>query len=352
MDDVSFLEGLLRHYSPSGAEDNVAAYLMEQMAARGFRVRRDEVGNVLGEIGDPAAPRLIVLLGHMDTVPGVIPVRYEDGQLYGRGAVDAKGPLAAFVLAAERAAPALREARVLVVGAVDEERESRGAHHLVEQVHPDFAVIGEPSGWEGITLGYKGSLTVRYRLTRPAGHGAAGRPAPAEEAVVFWNRLTAYAEAFNQAQNPPVDRRAFAALTPSLRAIRTFGDGLSEGVEMTVNLRLPPGLDQEALREEMLAWADGAEVSFPYAEPPFRASRNTPLVRAFLRAIRAAGGRPRFKLKTGTSDMNVVGPAWGCPIVAYGPGDSYLDHTPDEHISVDEFRRSTDVLARVLVDLG
>jgi LysW-gamma-L-lysine carboxypeptidase len=75
-------------------------------------------------------------------------------------------------------------------------------------------------------------------------------------------------------------------------------------------------------------------------------------VRALLWAIRAQGGRPRFKLKTGTSDMNVVGPIWKCPIVAYGPGDSSLDHTPDEHIDVKEFCRAILVLARALETLA
>jgi LysW-gamma-L-lysine carboxypeptidase len=71
-----------------------------------------------------------------------------------------------------------------------------------------------------------------------------------------------------------------------------------------------------------------------------------------LKAIRTEGGRPRFKLKTGTSDMNTVGPAWGCPIVAYGPGDSSLDHTPNEHIDVEEYKRAIDVLTRALEILG
>jgi len=96
----------------------------------------------------------------------------------------------------------------------------------------------------------------------------------------------------------------------------------------------------------------GAELTFPYGESPFRAEKNTPLVRALLRAIRAEGGRPRFKLKTGTSDMNIVGPAWGCPIVAYGPGDAALDHTPNEHIEIEEFRRGVGVLARALETLA
>jgi len=72
------------------------------------------------------------------------------------------------------------------------------------------------------------------------------------------------------------------------------------------------------------------------------------LSRLFRGAIRAEGGTPAFVMKTGTSDMNLAGPAWACPILAYGPGDSALDHTPDEHIDLDEYRRSIRILTRVL----
>ena len=63
-----------------------------------------------------------------------------------------------------------------------------------------------------------------------------------------------------------------------------------------------------------------------------RSGKSNPLVASFLRSIRREDGNPRFKLKTGTSDMNVVGPVWDCPMLAYGPGDSSLDHTPEEHV--------------------
>ena len=53
-------------------------------------------------------------------------------------------------------------------------------------------------------------------------------------------------------------------------------------------------------------------------------------------------------LKTGTADMNVVGPVWQCPIVAYGPGDSTLDHTPNEHVTIEEWQRSVEVLVAML----
>ena len=83
----------------------------------------------------------------------------------------------------------------------------------------------------------------------------------------------------------------------------------------------------------------------------YRGEKNTPLVRAFLAAIRRAGGAPGFTVKTGTSDMNLVAPAWGTPILAYGPGVSNLDHTPNEHIQLAEYQRAITVLTDVLLNL-
>jgi len=87
-------------------------------------------------------------------------------------------------------------------------------------------------------------------------------------------------------------------------------------------------------------------------ELPFRASNRNALTSAFLAAIRAEGGRPAFVTKTGTSDMNVIGPRWRCPIVAYGPGDSAYDHTPEERIQISEFLRAIRVLTGALHRLG
>jgi LysW-gamma-L-lysine carboxypeptidase len=347
MNEIAFLEELVSIPSPSGEEDAVAAYLVEQMTALGFRAHRDEVGNVVGVVGDPEAERKIVLLGHMDTVPGLVPVRREENRLYGRGAVDAKGPLAAFVLAAARTAPRLNGACVRVIGAVEEEAHGRGARHLARTMPPPYCVIiGEPSDWQGITLGYKGMLCADYQLVQPGQHSAGEGLGPAQKAVAFWNQLVTHAEELNLGRSGRFD-----TLDPALREFRTSSDGLDDSVDMNIVVRLPPGADAAELKQKMLAWCNGAKLSFPGSDPPFRSGKNTPPVRALLRAIRAEGGQPRFKLKTGTSDMNVVGPAWGCPIVAYGPGDSSLDHTPDEHIEIEEFQRGINVLARALETL-
>ena len=348
MDEVAFLEELVAIPSPTGEEDAVAAYLVEQMAALGFEAHRDEAGNAVGAIGNRAAERQIVLLGHMDTVPGKIPVRIEGGKLHGRGAVDAKGPLATFVLAAARAASMMETARVVVIGAVEEEGDARGARYLAHTMpSPWCAIIGEPSGWDSITLGYKGVLSLEFRLVQAASHSAGPRPTAAERAVQFWNELAAHARAVNEGESG-----RFHTLDPALRTLNTFSDGLSDGVTMRIVTRVPPGANAKDLKDRLEGWRGEAELVIHADDPPTRSEKNSPLVRAMLRAIREADGKPRFKLKTGTSDMNVVGPAWGCPIVAYGPGDASLDHTPQEHIEIEEYLKGIEVLARALEALA
>jgi LysW-gamma-L-lysine carboxypeptidase len=94
-----------------------------------------------------------------------------------------------------------------------------------------------------------------------------------------------------------------------------------------------------------------AQLNLMEFTPAYRAEKNTSLVRAFLSAIRHAGGAPGFTVKSGTSDMNITAPVWQCPTIAYGPGDSDLDHTPNEHIFISEYQRGEQVLAQVLKTL-
>ena len=110
------MRGLVNIPSTSRNEGEAVEWLVARMAERGLRASVDDAGNAVGEIGDGSTH--VVLLGHIDTVPGEIAVRVEDGELVGRGAVDAKGPLAAFVAAATTRVAGLR---VTVVGAVEEE---------------------------------------------------------------------------------------------------------------------------------------------------------------------------------------------------------------------------------------
>jgi len=351
MDPVELLHGMVAIESLSGAEGPLAEWLVERMAALGLDAHVDGAGNAVGlkrgaDGGGP--PRELVLLGHMDTVPGRIPVRIEDGVLHGRGAVDAKGALATFVCAVARA-EVQPDATLTVIGAVEEESAtSRGARFVAPRPAPQACLIGEPSGWDALTLGYKGRLLCDLAIAQPCGHSAGPRGAVAERAADVWRGMLDFAADFNQGRG-----RLFERLLPSLRSIRTDSDGLTERVVATLGWRLPPGFDTGVVKERARELGgDDALLRFYGEEPAWSSPRTTPLARAFGRAIRARGGAGRFLHKTGTSDMNVLGPAWGCPIAAYGPGDSLLDHTPQERLDLDEYARAIDVLHGALVELG
>ncbi len=136
-------------------------------------------------------------------------------------------------------------------------------------------------------------------------------------------------------------RRCSTRWTRSCGRCAARSDGLTESMQLRASIRIPLGLTPETVQARIEGLAPtGARLRFWGADPPYRAEKNTPLVRAFLAAIRAEGLEPAFKVKSGTSDMNVVGPAWNCPIVAYGPGDSSLDHTPNEHLDLAEYRQA------------
>ncbi|MGI8963928.1 MAG: [LysW]-lysine hydrolase [Thermomicrobiales bacterium] len=342
--DIDLLHGLVSIESHSNREEEAVTWLREQMAARGMAVLDDTVGNAVATVG--SGERHIVLLGHIDTVPGRVPVRIENGVLWGRGAVDAKGPLATFVAAASAAAADLN-VRVTVVGAVGEEViGSPGANDVATWNAPDFCIIGEPSGWDAVCLGYRGSFSLIYTLQQSTRHTAGPGESVAEEAVQFWNELRKEIDRWNSGA-----RNNFGSIGHSLRAFNTSGDGLTDEAKLSIGLRLPPDLDVNLLLERIRSIAAPAQIAVDGVQEGYRTSKQSKLVPPFLRAIREAGGTPRFTLKLGTSDMNVVGPVWQCPIVAYGPGESALDHTPDERIVLSEYVQAVKILRSVLVSM-
>lgn len=334
------LEGLVSIPSLSGQEEAAVTWLRDRMADLGFDASIDPAGNAVGTRGE--GPHEIMLLGHIDTVPGDIPVRVEDGILYGRGAVDAKGPLATFVAAAAQAA--LPDGvRLTVIGAVGEESlGSPGATWVRDHYQPpDAIIIGEPSDWQGVVLGYKGSIGFTASITQTLTHSAGPDMTAPELAIQFWNEITAWLAGHNNG-----DDRGFSTLDARVRDVNSGNDGLNEWATLSTTFRLPPEVHSTQVREqvEKLAAGKGIDLEWSFNAEAYRTDRRSPLVAPFLSSIRAAGGTPRIKVKTGTADMNVVGPAWGCPIVAYGPGDAGFDHTPDEQIPLADVDSAVEVL--------
>jgi len=121
----------------------------------------------------------------------------------------------------------------------------------------------------------------------------------------------------------------------SLRSINTDSDGLHEEISLLINFRTPIDFDFPELSALIEEYKGDASIHIQGMEHAIRADRNNDLVRAFTGAIRDGGEIPRFVVKSGTADMNTFGHRFaGVPIVAYGPGDSSLDHTPIEHLNL------------------
>jgi LysW-gamma-L-lysine carboxypeptidase len=345
-EENQLLHDLVALYAPSGREGPAAEFLRDVFLRWGMNARIDEVGNVIGEIGEGSPT--VCFLGHIDTVTGEIPVRREGNVLYGRGTVDAKGPLAAAACAAARL-PRDIPKKIVIVGAVGEEApNSPGASYFVHRLRPDFAIIGEPSRWDRITVGYKGVLHYKWTLSAPRLHSAAESPSATDVTLASFAGIV---ERGNESSES-----AFERVTGRIRSFNTREDDMIETATMSADIRLPPSRDPDALEQEIRErarkeTAGNAMIDVIEKLPAVVCDKNSRLVRAMLAAIRRHGGRPRFVRKTGTSDMNLVAPVWRCPMAAYGPGDSNLDHTPNEHIDLDEYQRAIAVLETTFLNL-
>ncbi len=327
------LRDLVSIPSPTGKEDECAERLAAFFEGHGREVWLDEVGNVRAPADDS-----VLLTSHIDTVPGDIPVRIETNggteTLWGRGSVDAKGPLTAMAVAAV-------ETGVSFVGVVGEEQSSSGARHLIEtREAPETVINGEPSGWDGITFGYRGLLAGTYVATSESGHTSRPENNAIEDGISWWNRVREAVKDDSDEWTPVFER-----VTP--KPIEIEGgpseDGLSVETTMDVQFRIPPDLTTEEVMEVADGELNGGTVRWYDEVPPVMTNPRTAVGRAFRGAIRQADGEPRPLRKTGTSDMNIYR-SWDCPMVTYGPGDSALDHAPDERLSLPEFDRSVRVL--------
>jgi LysW-gamma-L-lysine carboxypeptidase len=356
---LQLLTNLLGIYSPSGKEEVISEFLVEEMTKIGFKVRKDAIGNVIGEIGD--GEPTILLCGHMDTVTGHIPLRVEKGKIYARGAVDAKGPLAAMIMAAEAVAkePAF-EAKIVVASVVEEEATSRGVKHLIKDgISADYAIFGEPSGVGNITVGYKGNLHIKITCKTETGHSSTPwlYENALEKGFEIWQQIKDSIKPVETQQSP------FYAVTACLTKV---SGGRANSVipfesETHIDLRVPPQFTAKQIfnnAKKIIKDYDTANpkvkvnLSIEDLNEAFEVDKSSPLVKALSSSIRKVRGKPAMLLrKTGTGDMNILGRAMNAPIVTYGPGDSHLDHTKDEHIVLSEYLDSIQVYKETLLKL-
>jgi LysW-gamma-L-lysine carboxypeptidase len=361
---VRLLTNLLGIYSPSGKEEDIGNFLAGEMKKMGFQVGRDAIGNVIGVVGE--GEPTIFLCGHMDTVAGHLPLRVEEGKIYARGAVDAKGPLAAMVMAAAEAAkePAFKgKGKILIASVVEEEATSCGVKHLITQgIKADYALFGEPSGVENVTIGYKGQIQLKIVCRTETGHASTPwlYENALEKAYELWEQIK------NASNYPSLDPSAspFNAVTACL--VRVAGGRATSvvpfEVEMNLDVRVPIQFSTAQVSDQIEKIIAKYRTANPKVSvnstimdtvEPFEVDKASPLVHVLSSSIRKVLNKPATLMrKTGTGDMNILGHAMNMPIVTYGPGDGHLDHTVDEHIDIAEYLQSIAVYKEAMLKLS
>jgi acetylornithine deacetylase len=342
-------------------EAEIARRIAVECIALGLAVDVTEVApgrpNVVAVLEGRTRGPSLMFCGHLDTV-GVTGMadpfapRQRDGRLYGRGAQDMKGGVAA-MLGATRAlveAGGLARGRLIVAAVVDEEHASIGAEALAANWRADAAVVTEPTDLD-IAVAHKGFEWIEVETRGRAAHGS--RPREGRDAILRMGRVLGRLEALDrQLQSTPMHHLLGTA---SLHASTIVGgrelSSYPDRCTLQVERRTLPGeaLDsgfQEvqamlaALRREDDEFEGDARLLLtrgPYAIDP-----DHPLPTQLADAASSAGCTPRRIGMSFWSDAAILG-ASGIPTVLFGPGGAGL-HSAEEYVRIDDVRRCRDTL--------
>ena len=376
---VDFTSRIVTTPSLSGEEGDVASLIVAEMKALNYdEVWTDEVGNIIGKIAGSGGPT-VMLNGHMDVVdPGpddgwphpAYSGKVVDDQLWGRGSVDMKGPVAAMIYgAAQFKQLDIRPAGdVLMTVAVMEEIAGLGSQFLATHTSADVAIVGEPSRNE-LRLGHRGRIELQVKFSGRSAHASAPDLAinPHFAAAKFMQRL----ESLSLQSDPVLGK---ATIAPTLYVT----DQQSANVipsEVTVYLdwrNVPAETTELALKtlEALIEPAsDGSSASVSVTEqprrcytgvtrdfasifPPFATIPSSPLAAAAEKIIQASTGRSAnpdvWQFATDGGHLALA----GVPIVGFGPGDDRLAHTNQEQISTEELKTAAATYSPLICGLS
>ncbi|HEX8848905.1 MAG TPA: M20/M25/M40 family metallo-hydrolase [Gemmatimonadaceae bacterium] len=323
-DVVSLAAELLAIPSSTGEERAVVDFVARWLVGRGWNVHVQEVSRGRGNVWASRAGGGVTLSTHLDTVPPYFAPRLDGDLLYGRGACDAKGIVAAMLAAADRLAGA-GEQRVDLLFVVGEEKGSDGARAANRLAATSrFLVNGEPTESK-LASGAKGSQRVMVRTRGKPAHSA--YPHLGESAIEPLLALLPTVQSLPMPSDPVLGQT-----TVNIGTIRggTEANIIPEHAEAELMFRLVG--DVAPLRKQLLAWAKGkAELEWGSHIPAQRFH----VIPGFETAPVAY-----------TSDIPLLD-RWGTPLL-FGPGSIHVAHTPNEHVSTSELRAAVDAYERIV----
>jgi len=362
-------------------EAEVASFVEGWFRREGLPVEVQEVApgrpNVLSWIGEKGPGRRCLLLeGHTDVVTEGDAAEWtwppfggelRDGRIYGRGAADMKSGLAAAMvtLAAFKRAGVTPAGKLVVGALVDEEDGMIGVRHLVKTPagrELDAAIICEPEENE-LCLEQRGVVWARIRARGHMAHGA--MPEAGANPITALGALLREVPALEKQLRKLCQKSRHLkppTVTPTIVQGPPRGVGAPQSnvipalAEMTLDVRLTPGIDAEGMRGELEALCRKAEAAVPGVklewEPvnAFRLATSVdkaePIAQAMMHGVRKATGHaPRYGGVPGSTDGTILRMELGIPIVTCGPGNRLIPHQVDEYVEVRELVEAAKIYA-------
>ena len=331
MHEAALLEAIVAIPSSSGHEQLLSDHLSETLKAEGFEVHR-QGPNLWFELGS-AGPR-VLLVSHLDTVPAcegwsADPLKpwWVKDRLFGLGANDAKGCVAAMVLAAKalRAKPA-PGARAVFAFTAEEEVGGKGILELLPALGQlDAAVVGEPTGLR-ICTAQRGMLLLKCTAKGEAAHVA--HPHLGDNAIHRAARDITKLGALRFEPHVLLGETRAQVTTVAGGRVR---NQVPDACEFFVDLRTTPNLNHAAITARI---AGELESDVAVHSDRYRAVATDPSQPVVLAALHAAGKQGGVGSPT-TSDWAFLA---HLPTVKAGPGDTHRSHRPDEWLSLAELR--------------
>jgi acetylornithine deacetylase len=345
-------------------EAEIANLIAAEMRAIGLDVHMQPIGsgrpNVIGVLDGRTRGRTLMFCGHTDTV-GVtgmhhpfVPIERE-GRLYGRGAQDMKGGLAAMISAARALAAAggLANGRLIVAAVADEEHSSLGAEALVSDWSADAAIVTEPTDL-AVAIAHKGFTWIDVDVLGRAAHGS--RPADGQDAILRMGRVLAHLEALDRDLQSRLPHRLLGP--GSLHASRIEGgrelSSYPDDCRLQLERRTLPGETDATVLAEVQSILDGLALEDPtfrgsarilFSRPAYEISAEEELPRTLLSVLRGQGTADHLEGASFWTDAAILGRA-GIPSVLFGPGGAGL-HSPEEYVVIEDVLRCRDALAGV-----
>jgi acetylornithine deacetylase len=349
---------------PELFEHRVTDYLEKFFRGLGVPYERQSVAplrdNIIARCEVPGARRIIVLEAHQDTVPTdnmtiePFAAQIEDGRLYGRGACDIKGGMAAMLAAFARI---VREkpkgaASVIMACSVDEEHTALGVQRMARTLKADMAVVAEPTQLN-IVHAHKG--ICRWRLTTLGRSCHSSAPEQGQNAIYRMGRVLVAIEKFAQRLRASKSDPLLGPPTISVGRIEggTSVNTVPDRCAIEIDRRLIPGEDLLAAPKQLSAFLDGeGGIDFPYecSDPWAPIDALSPVgAEELIARLGAAidgvvGAHKVMPVPYGTDAASLS--AAGIPSVVFGPGDIAKAHTCDEWVSLAQVEQASEILYR------